>query len=232
MLNKEFVSRVINGMNALSKDAHVSRRWILSIGRQKARSYIAQKWADGTLFGEESLFTHINCMKMKRIRSIDCCFDEFRMCRILMRSEERLPDLVYTRLGPAIIKVSNVLDEVIFSPVTLRKYSNNKNRKYGNIDQYYYYVSDGYIYIPDIEIYAVNVTLVTLDRKAALMLSGCGYDDSDEKCKSQWDYDFVCPDKLLEYIVSETIQEAYNKLKVPTDENPDMDINKKSQKIE
>lgn len=172
--NSEFVSRIINDMNSINKDAHVSRRWILSIGRQKARSYIAQKYADGTLFGEESLYTHINCLEMERVRKVDCCFDEFKLCRILMRSKKRLPDMIYTRIGPAIIKVSNIMDDIIFTPISLRKYANNKERKYGNIDQYYYYVNDGYIYIPDINIEAINVDLITLDRKAALELGGCG----------------------------------------------------------
>lgn len=231
MKNSEFVSRIINDMNSINKDAHVSRRWILSIGRQKARSYIAQKYADGTLFGEESLYTHINCMEMERVRKIDCCFDEFKLCRILMRSKKRLPDMIYTRIGPAIIKVSNIMDDIIFTSISLRKYANNKERKYGNIDQYYYYVNDGYIYIPDINIEAINVDLITLDRKAALELGGCGT-EKDDPCISQWDYDFVCPDKLLEYVVSETLRETITKLQIPTDENPDMDINKKTQKIQ
>ena len=34
--NGEFVSRVVNGIHALDKDSHVSRRWILNIGRTKA----------------------------------------------------------------------------------------------------------------------------------------------------------------------------------------------------
>lgn len=82
--------------------------------------------------------------------------------------------MIYTRIGPAIIKVSNIMDDIIFTPISLRKYANNKERKYGNIDQYYYYVNDGYIYIPDINIEAINVDLITLDRKAALELGGCG----------------------------------------------------------
>ena len=45
--NGEFVSRVINGIHALDKDSHVSRRWILNIGRTKAESYTAQRWDDG-----------------------------------------------------------------------------------------------------------------------------------------------------------------------------------------
>lgn len=40
--NGEFVSRVVNDLNSLNKDSHISRRWILNIGRTKAESYVAQ----------------------------------------------------------------------------------------------------------------------------------------------------------------------------------------------
>lgn len=53
--NGEFVSRVVNGIHALDKDSHVSRRWILNIGRTKAESYTAQRWDDGTLLGDHRL---------------------------------------------------------------------------------------------------------------------------------------------------------------------------------
>lgn len=231
MKNAEFVSRIVNDLNALTKDARVSRRWILSIGRQKARSYMAQRWADGTLFGEESLYTHVNCLEMIRVRSVDCCFAEFRLCRVLMRSKERLPELLYSRLGPAIIKVSNIMDDILFSPITLRRYSNERKRRFASVRRHYYYVNDGYIYVPDVEVEVLNVDLITMDRRAALALSSCGVEDED-KCVSEWDYDFICPDKLLEYVVAETLQECLQKLQVATDENPDMDVNKKTQKIE
>lgn len=222
----------MNDINALTKDVHVSRRWILSIGRQKARAYIAQRWADGTLFGEESLFTHIGCLEMERVRSVDCCVEEFRVCRILMRSKKRLPDLIYSRIGPAIIRVSNVVDDVVFSPISLRRYVNNRDRKYANIEgQYYYYVRDGYLYIPDVAVRMVSVDLITLDRRAAEELSACEPERRDV-CVSEWDYDFVCPDKLIEYVASETLREVLTKVQIPTDENPDMDSNKKTQKIQ
>lgn len=230
MKNLEFVSRIVNDINALSKDVHVSRRWILSIGRQKALSYISQKWADGTLFGEESLYTRIGCLEMERVNTVDCCFAEFRVCRILMRSKERIPDLVYSRIGPAIIRVSNVMDDIVFNPITLRKYSNDRKRRFGSIRRYNYYVSDGYIYIPDVEVHVINVDVITLDRKAALALSSCE-PDKEDVCVSEWDYDFVCPAKLLEYVVAETLREVLTRLQIPVDENPDMDVNKRTQKI-
>ena len=53
--NEEFVSRVINNLKGVSKDGHVSRRFILGIGNDKARFLMAQKLDEMTLFREEGI---------------------------------------------------------------------------------------------------------------------------------------------------------------------------------
>ena len=75
--NGEFVSRVVNGIHALDKDSHVSRRWILNIGRTKAESYTAQRWDDGTLLGDHRLLTYVTCLEMIEVDKIVCCDAEF-----------------------------------------------------------------------------------------------------------------------------------------------------------
>lgn len=111
--NGEFVSRVINGIHALDKDSHVSRRWILNIGRTKAESYTAQRWDDGTLLGDHRLLTYVTCLEMIEVDKIVCCDAEFALCNTLMRSKHKLPGLLYSALRPAITKVTNV-DNTIF----------------------------------------------------------------------------------------------------------------------
>lgn len=50
-------------------------------------------------------------------------------------------------------------------------------------------------------------------------------------CESEWEYEFVCPIKIIEYVVAETIKEVSFRLQIPIDENPNMDSNQKSQII-
>ena len=88
MTNGEFVSRVRNDINALTKDQHVSGKWILNIGIQKAESYISQQFDKGNIFGEESLFTVVECVPMINIQTIDCCVESFRLCKTLMRDRK------------------------------------------------------------------------------------------------------------------------------------------------
>ena len=227
--NGEFVSRVVNDLNALNKDAHISKRWILSIGRTKVESYVAQRWDDGSLVGDHSLLTRVTCLKMIEVSSVDCCDASFELCGTLMRSEERLPGLLFSTNGPLIVEVSNLDNTINFSYSTLKSYSIRKKRKYADKGKKYFYIHDGYLYIPDIHIELVNILLFTTKVRDAKILSTC---NNKHGCKSEWEYEFISPIKLIEYIVSETTREASMKIQIPTDENPNMDSNQKTQTVQ
>lgn len=227
--NGEFVSRVVNDINALSKDVHVSKRWILSIGRTKAESYVVQRWDDGSMIEDGNLLTCVDCVRMIEVDKIDCCDAIFSLCGFLMRSEHRLPGIVFSTFGPLITKVSNVDNTIFYKYSNLEAYRNRVKRRYADKGPKYFYIHDGYLYIPDEHIELVNVCYFTMKRREALRISACKPGD---ECISEWDYDFIYPVKLIEYIVQETVKEVMNKVQIPTDENPNMDSNQKSQIVQ
>lgn len=227
--NKEFVTRVINDCGAITKDQHISARWILFTGQQIASTYMAQRLGEGLLFKDMNIMTNINCIKMKQMKVVDCCFVEFRLCKTLMRSEERIPGLLYGRNGPAIIMVSNADNTMVFRPTNLKEYQNSKNRRYGNTNKYLYYIDDGYIWIPDTRIELINIRIITLRPKEAAALSSCSCGD-DKECVSAWDYDFICPDSILDAVIKGVVQEVVTtRIQIPEDANPNMDLNQKTQ---
>lgn len=227
--NKEFVTRVINDCGAITKDQHISERYILFIGRQIASTYIAQRIGDGSIFRDHNVMTTIECLKMKEVKSIDCCFVEFQLCKTLMRSQEKIPGLLYGRTGPGVYMVSNVDNSIHFNRINLREYNNSKNRRYGGVVKYVYYVDDGYLWIPDVHIEAVNVKVVTLKKREANKLSGCNCEEAED-CISEWDYEFVCPDSILDMVMKSTVQEVTGtRIQIPEDANPNMDLNQKTQ---
>jgi hypothetical protein len=226
--NGEIASRIIHDLNALQKDTHVSRRYVIGIANQKAESYIAQRWADGTLFGEENLFSRITCFEMEEMDRIECPFVELRSCRILMRSKQTLPRMPYSRFGAAILSVTGIDDRTLFTPSSLSLSTLNRGREFGHIKRNTYYVSDGCLYIPDVHVEAVNIVLLAMDRNEADGKQGCGRCDG---CRSYWEYDFVCPEKLREYVIAEAVQEiAGIRMRIPADENPDLDSNQRGRK--
>ena len=229
MTNGEFVGRIVNDLGALTKDVHLSKRWILDIGRTKAESYVAQHWDDMGLEGDFSLITCVNCIEMIEVDKIECCEAAFELCSVLMRSKYRIPGLVYSLRGAIITMVSNVDMSIFFKRADIQTYRNNSKRKYAKKLEGFYYVYDGYIYIPDIHIELINACFFTMKRKEAKALSACG--PEEETCDSYWDDDFIFPVKLIEYIFSETLKEVAIRYQVAQDERPDLDSNVKTNQI-
>lgn len=229
LTNGEFASRIVNDLNALNKDAHISRRWLLSIGRTKAESYVAQRWDDGSLLSDRNLITDIKCVEMIYLPIIECCNIDIPRCEMVMRSKHRIPGLIFSNLGPAILTVSNIDNTFFYKYADIKTIRNQAKRVYGNKNKFYF-ISDRYLYIVNDFIISVNISLFTTKkREASLLSNNCNYDD---RCKSEWEFPFVCPIKLIEYIAAETVKEAITKIQVPTDENPNMDLNIKSKTVE
>lgn len=221
--NANFVSRVINGVNATTKDDHISRRYILSVGRDKARTYIAQKLTDRTLQRESNLYQNVDCFELERVDKVKCDIIEFKKCNVLMRSKLPIPKTVSSRYGEAILLVTSIDDGVEFDYSTLQNFLTDKRREFAHLGRKYY-INNGYLYIPDYEVEAVNIKILTLEQKEAIEANTCKECDG---CKSVWDYEFICPDRLYDAIVRETFQEVFNKKSIPIDENPNLNSNEK-----
>ena len=221
MTNAEIISRITNSLNALTKDTRFSKRYILNTLRTKAYFLISQKLGEKSLIKEDNVYTTINCFELEKIEVTKCDIIEFRRCKTLMRSKNKLPKLINSRIGNSLKEVTSLDDEREFKPVTPSQYRRNKNRYFTDFIEYY--VKDDYLYIIDEEIFAVNLYLITLETDKVELVSGC----SENNCKSLWDYDFKVPDKLIEAVISETLKELSLKLQIPTDENPNLNGNEK-----
>jgi hypothetical protein len=222
--NLEFVSRIKNELKLLNKDDNLSSRFILQTGQNKCRTYMAQKMGDFSLFREANIITTIPCVELKRLDVKECPFLDFKRCDILMKSKKQMPELLYSRVGASILRVFNLDNSIDFS------YASGTHsalrREFGGVD-HKFYIRDNYLYIPNVEVHAVELEMITLDLYTADRISDC---KKFNPCKSIWEYTFVCPDKLYELIVKETLAEiAQITRAIPEDENPNMDSNQKTQ---
>ena len=138
-----------------------------------------------------------------------------------MKSKKKLPDLIYSKYGSSILEVTSIDSEYLFKPITLAQYRINKQRTGNDINQQFFYVKDGYLYLPDSEVERVSIYLLTLDLYDAEQCSEC----SDNKCKSLWDFEFPIPDKILEVVVSETLKELSMNRQIQEDQNPNLQDN-------
>lgn len=223
MTNSIIVSRILNGLKALSKDDRISRRYVLNVARQKASFYISQKLNDRSLYREDNIYQTLDCFEMERIDVTRCDIIEFRNCRDIMRSTKKLPELIYSKYGNSLQEITTIDGITDFKFTTPQQYRKDRNRV-GKNDFVMFYVKDDYLYILDAEVELVNLYLITMETEKLESISSCA---PKGECKSLWEYEFVCPDKLVEVVVNEAIKEIAMSKQIPQDTNPNLDSNLK-----
>lgn len=220
MLNSEIASRISSTLKTNSKDGKLSRRLILSVATSKAKFLISQKLNDKSLHREQNLYQTIPCVEMVDDNIIKCPIIEFRSCRNLKRSKKRLPELIHSRYGHSLKEVLSLDENTSFINIAPAQYRLNKSRSL-QVKSKYFYVKDGYLYLPDCDIQSVNLIVLTQDLYELNEMCEC----KDGGCKSAWDYEFICPDKLLEIVIQETIKELSITKQIQEDINPNLNPN-------
>lgn len=213
---REATDRIINTLRVNNVDQHISRRYVLSILKNITNQIISQKLLDRTIGLEMNLYSEISCIEMERIEVIKCPIIEFRQCKIVMRSKKPLPKSIWSRNGSStkeVTSIDGVFSLTIQSPEQIRR---NKNRQYKiKGDVYCYEDGQGYLWILDEEIYAVRVLKITPETEK---IEGC---NGENKCKSLWDYEYICPDKILDSVFKDTVQTLLSTYKaIQPDQNP------------
>lgn len=217
MNNLEITSRILNGLKSLTKDSRISRRYILKVAQEKAKFLISQKLGENSLYREANLHTGLECFELTKIDTVKCPIVEFRTSHTVMRSKKKLPELIYSKYGSSVKEVTSLDGSAILAPTTPHQYRLNKERKTDH-KGLYFYVKDGYLYLPDSEIQMVRLSLITLDLYDLQECSEC----SDGECKSAWAYEFICSDKLLEAVIQDTLKEVSMTKQIQADQNPNL----------
>jgi hypothetical protein len=214
---REITSKVASLLKSNNRDEVIPRRFILKLLQDTATTLVSQKWLDRTIMSETNLYTQIPCFEFERVVAKKCSNVEFRRCDILMKSKCPLPKLIFSRLGASIKEIVSLDGNYRFVFLDKGQYQRNKNRQYSLKDEVYIYLdADNHLYIPDNEIMTVDLTILTLKTED---IKGCGCQE-DEQCKSNWDYEFKCPDKLADTVFQQVIQMLGVSKQIREDSNP------------
>lgn len=223
----DLISSVVNGFNSTKKDMRIPKRYILSVFKKNAEFIMSQKLRDRSLYREEDLFTWLNCIELKREDIVKCPIIEFKSCKDLMRTKKKLPKILSSIFGYAILLVTTIDGEKEYKIKTLSSYNTLKRRSnFNKFKGKYAYLKDGYLYIPDSDIEAINILILTLDEDSD-EISECS--DPNLKCTSIWDRDIKVADKILTPIIQQTVQEISIRFNIPVDENSNLDVNVKTE---
>ena len=217
MTKREFVSKVINALKLNNRDEHISRRFILSIAKGISKTLISQKLLDRTIAQELNLYTTIPCFEFEQIEAKRCPLIEFKMCQVLMKSKKPLPEPVFSRLGASIKDIISLDGNFRFTYLDKGQYQRNKKRQHSLKGEVYVYLdTDMHLYIPDEEIYSIDLTILTMDTEDVEDCSSC----NDKKCLSKWDSEFVVSDKLSDTVLNQTLQILGVGRSIRADQNP------------
>lgn len=227
--NNEFASRVINAVKALNKDTRISKRYVIETGKIKANFLMVQKMDELTMSREDGVITTIDCFRLKADNVKECDIFEFRRCKSLMKSCKKLPKGLFGKSGSGIISVSNIDGSKNYHYITPKQYALLDDRSlHRRRNMVFYFVKDDYLYLPESRNELVEISMITFDTWEADKCSEC--ENKTEKCESALSAKFVCPDRFLDLVVRDTIQEiASITMRIPADENPNLDENQKTQ---
>lgn len=203
MNNRQAVSKTVNSLRALSVDGRISRRYILSVLRDISKGLIAQKNLDRTIDLDNNLVSELTCFELEKVDAISCPILSFNRCNILMKSKYKLPELIFSRLGSSIKEITSLDEEFRLTITSLENYRRDKKRKYKVKGEVYTYIdSEGYVYIPDMEIRMINLKFITMKTEDVPKLSSC----TEEDCRSGYEYEFIVPDKLESVVFNEAVR--------------------------
>lgn len=215
---REITSEITNILKLNNKDDRTPTRFILRLLKDASTFLISQKWGERSLMTETNLFTSIPCFEFERVVSRDCPSIEFRMCDILMKSKKKLPKLIFSRLGSSIRDIVALDGDFVFTFVEEGQYRRNKKRQYSLKNEVYVYLgADNHLYIPDHEIFSLDLTVLTVDTEETDNSSAC---KDKANCKNNWDSEFICPDKLLEATKDIVLQRLSIMRQIREDSNP------------
>lgn len=219
MTRLQIVSQIVDVLKLNNKDDRISRRFILSLLETSATTYISQKFSDRSILSELNLYSYIPCFEFEKINAKSCNTVEFRLCNTLMKSKNPLPNLIFSRLGSSIREIVSLDGNFTFTFVDEIQYRRNKKRQYKLKNEVYVYLgADNHLYIPDQEIFTVDLTVLTTEVDKIAECSSCMEEDS---CRSKWLYNFIAPQKLLKPIIDDTLQKMGLNRQVKSDDNPD-----------
>jgi hypothetical protein len=217
MTNIEFVSEIAGILKVVNKDNRIPRRLILRVGQEVVTTLLSQKLMDRTISSETNLFTRIECFEFEKIETKNCPSIEFRLCKTLMKSKNPLPKLVFSRLGASIKDIVSLDGDFTFTFVDESQYRRNKKRQNQLKNQVFIYLgSENHLYIPDREIISVDLVVLTADTINSESCSSC----AEKTCKSNWEYPFIVPDKLIETVKDLTLQRLGFTRQIQEDQNP------------
>lgn len=226
LTNRQIISDITNDLRALNLDDRVSKRYIHNKLRDFAALFIKRDADLRRLFNISDLWTEVQCVEMCPSSLVECCDIDIPNCTVIMKSKHKIPE-TYETFYKEILEVYNPVFAKEFKQITPKEYKDIKLREFQDKRIKYFWLSNGYLIIPDTMIDVVVLRGAFINPADAKKLNSCGDNDSSS-CVGILDQPFVCPDYLLAVVKQETLKDLFNFYKRNVlDEKPNINTNLK-----
>lgn len=220
--NRQVISDVIGELNSLNIDERLSNRFILSRLKDRARVFIKQDLDSRRLFKITSIWKSIKCFEMCETDLLECGCN-IPHCKFVMKSKKKLPRAFDSNYG-TLIKVFTIGGGKEYVQTTISKYIDIKSREFINPNTRYFWIDDGYLYIPDSKVVEVMVMGLFENPEEVDILN----EVDGAECAKPLDALFPCPGHLLDAVKKDTVTLLAKIYKaIPEDEKPNMNSNDK-----
>lgn len=230
--NRQFISDITNDIKALSIDDFVSPKFIFNKGVAIVEDFI-KKDENFQLINLTEGWKEAECIQMQEVPVTQCDLDTM-ICAKLMRSKCRIPDTYSMKNRKLIRTVASVNFSNFYEPTTPKGWRSIQKRRDKSNKKYFFWI-DGYIFIPVAKADAISspdqIRIEAYFQKPWEVdsMNGCSCNKNTE-CVKPLDYNFVCPNYLLNDVKKETVKQLSQVyLQVKTDTNPDLNQNNKNQ---
>lgn len=221
MTGRQLISDIKAMSKLITSDALVNDRSIFSEAKSVSRVLIKRETDRRKLFQSPNLFTHLTCIPMTPVPLAECC--EYTSELMVARTKEKLPKIAEGIFGLLIQQVSSVDNTIFFKESTARRYANIL--KLGLPGDKYYWLYNGYGYVSNPDIKAINIFAYFEEDIPTSLLFPQDCDCSTpplSPCHNPLDDEFKCPG-YLEDAVKNMVRDVLlrNYFQLPQDKQSD-----------
>jgi hypothetical protein len=209
---REAISRVRNTIKGVNSDLFMTDRYLYGVVLKYAKTLIRRQDNENKIFKFHSLFTTLPCVELIEVDKVEACCEGIKSGCIIMRSKDKIPDVLEGAYGPIIRTVSSIDGSVIVYrtyPTIYTRLTHTSGYKY-NKSKYYWYVN-GYLYIPNVEWESVSVTALFEEDTS---LYTCTKEDD---CQVAQDRSMPVPEYLFAEIEQYALKEILTAGSIPAD---------------
>lgn len=207
------ISRVRNVLKAVKEDPFMTDRFIYSVIVKYAKLLIRRQDNENKIFSFTSLFKELTFVELVDVDKVAADCAGIKSHCTIKRTKDKLPEMMEGKKGPFIklvmsIDASKRVHETYIN--TYIRIANSSNFKYNKT--LYYWYSDGYLYIPNVEWEAIRIQALFDDD---ISFFNCPEDGSP--CELAQNREAPIPDYLFAEIEQMALNELLTAGKLPSD---------------